>query len=146
MKREPYHEADTISYAALSRQTRARYDQAIEREYLVYSTRESTRDLCRAYWDWCKRFARPKVVVIKTPQKATVEMDLISVDSKPLGAGTPGYGAFAQELKEVVEKFMGPNYFNRAGFFTQIKRVPLEQAEAMARDFLRIYAEHFDKR
>jgi hypothetical protein len=84
-----------------------------------------------------------------TPKKATVEMDLISVKSKSLGAGTPGFEAFSQELKEAVKKRMGPITFHKpgslVGFFTEIKRVPLEQAEAMARDFLRIYSEHFDE-
>lgn len=78
-----------------------------------------------------------------------MEMDLISVKSKSLGAGTPGFEAFSQELKEAVNKHMGPITFHKpgslVGFFTEIKPVPLEQAETIARDFLRIYSEHFDE-
>jgi hypothetical protein len=149
MKRQPYYEADTMSYTVLSRQARERYDQAIEREYLVYKTSENASPLSHAFWDWFVRYGRPSVVVRKTPKKAIVIMDLLPIHNKDLGAGTPGYGPFAQELKETVEKYMGPDYFNKPGFcpgfFTQIKGVPLDQAEAMARDFLRIYSDHYDK-
>jgi len=153
MKRQPYYTADTHSYADLHPVMRRRYEEAVEKEYLVYRSSESRHPIRIAFWDWCIRYARPQVAVKTTPKKAIVEMDLISVDrQRPphlIDRESKGFRFFCWDLQQTIEKFL-PDYYQRRpnnlpGYFTYVENVPLDQAEGLAKAMLSIYAKHFDK-
>lgn len=121
----------------LTRKERDELERAKRTGYLV--TRSRGYDVSNAFHDWCQAHGRPFVTVRPARKYATVELDMLTTTHNLSD------GAAESARRHLLQASIPPADIFAGDLFCQSDRVPIEQAEDVARRLLHLATEDMER-